>query len=168
MCRVILCPHISRMSPHPLALTSVKPNLNLIISLNILMIMGLEIIVYLIDHCKGIWSPPKVLGDISFVNDDFCCQSIMILNCKYIIASLTLNCESLISCQHSELSNSRCPLLIKMYANLWPILDFFKLWRAGHDIVLYLNKFGEHVPNDKYVSKIVASALEASILNILA
>jgi hypothetical protein len=26
---------------------------------------------YLIDHCKGIWSPPKMLGDISFVNNDF-------------------------------------------------------------------------------------------------
>lgn len=26
---------------------------------------------YLTDHCKGIWSPPKVLGDSSFVNDDF-------------------------------------------------------------------------------------------------
>jgi hypothetical protein len=107
MYRAVLCPHISGMSPHLLALTSVKHNLNLIISLNTLMIMGLEIIVYLIDHCKGIWTPPKVLGDISFVNDDFCCQSIMILNC-----------ESLISCQHSKLSNSMCPFLIKMYANL--------------------------------------------------
>jgi hypothetical protein len=52
-------PTFQECPPHPLALTSVKHNLNLIISLNILMIMGLEIIVYLIDHCKGFWSPPN-------------------------------------------------------------------------------------------------------------
>ncbi len=45
MCRIVLCPPHFRNVPDPLALTSVKHNLNLIISLNILMIMGLEIVV---------------------------------------------------------------------------------------------------------------------------
>lgn len=140
-------PHL-RNAPHPLALTSVKHNLNLIISLNILMIMGLEIIVYLMDHCKGIWSPPKVLGDISFANHDFVVNpSWSWILSIYTIASLTLNCESLISCPHSKLSNSMCPFLRKMNANLWSILDFFKLWR-GRDILLYINKFGKHVLNN--------------------